>query len=151
MPDRDRKPMNRRLITLTLLALIGSVALTVPADAKIGSVRVVFTKAAFVGGAGFGRGVLTFEGRKHPFKVYGLSLGVSIGASIAKFVGQAAYLNQLSDFEGSYSSVGVGGAAIAGGGGVQLKNDKGVIITLHGVRAGLELASNLSGIRIAFD
>jgi hypothetical protein len=40
---------------------------------------------------------------------------------------------------------------IAGGGSVQLKNDKGVIITLHGVRTGLELASNLGGVRIAFD
>ena len=143
--------MRNRAIRFALLALLASTLVPAPANAKTGSVRVVFTKAAFVGGAGFGRGVLTFEGRKHPFRVYGLSLGVSIGASIAKFVGQAAYLNQLSDFEGTYSSVGVGGAVVAGGGGVQLKNDKGVIITLHGVRAGLELASNLSGIRIAFD
>jgi hypothetical protein len=142
--------MRNRAIRFALLALLASTLVPAPANAKTGSVRVVFTKAAFVGGAGFGRGVLTFEGRKHPFRVYGLSLGVSIGASIAKFVGEAAYLNQLSDFEGSYSSVGVGGAVVAGGGGVQLKNDKGVIITLHGVRAGLELASNVSGIRIVF-
>jgi hypothetical protein len=40
---------------------------------------------------------------------------------------------------------------VGGGGGVQLKNEKGVIITLHGVRAGVEFAANLSGIRIAFD
>jgi hypothetical protein len=59
---------------------------------------------------------------------------------------RASYLHQLSDFEGDYSSVGV-----SGGGGVQLKNEKGVIITLHGVRAGVEFAANLSGIRIAFD
>ena len=142
--------MRNRAIRLALLALLASTLVAAPANAKTASVRVVFTKAAFVGGAGFGRGVLTFEGRKHPFRVYGLSLGVSIGASVAKFVGEAAYLNQLSDFEGSYSSVGVGGAVVAGGGGVQLKNDKGVIITLHGVRAGLELASNVSGIRIVF-
>jgi len=142
--------MRNRAIRFALLALLASTLVPAPTNAKTGSVRVVFTKAAFVGGAGFGRGVLTFEGRKHPFRVYGLSLGVSIGASIAKFVGEAAYLNQLSDFEGTYSSVGVGGAVVAGGGGVQLKNDKGVIITLHGVRAGLELASNVSGIRIVF-
>ena len=140
--------MRNRAIRFALLALLASTLVPAPANAKTGSVRVVFTKAAFVGGAGFGRGVLTFEGRKHPFRVYGLSLGVSIGASIAKFVGEAAYLNQLSDFEGSYSSVGVGGAVVAGAGSVQLKNDKGVIVTLHGVRAGLELASNVSGIRI---
>ena len=143
--------MNRYAIKLALLALLASIAFVLPAEAKMGTVRVVFTKAAFVGGGGAGRGVLTFEGRDHRFTVYGLSVGVSVGASVARFVGRAAYLHQLSDFEGSYSSVGVGGALVAGGGGVQLTNDKGVIITLHGVRAGFEFASNLSGIRIVLD
>jgi len=143
--------MMRHAMKLALLGLLASFALGTQADAKMGNVRVVFTKAAFVGGAGAGRGVLTFEGRNHPFTVYGLSVGVSIGASVARFVGHAAYLHQLSDFDGSYSSVGTGGALVAGAGGVQLRNDKGVVITLHGVRAGLELASNLGGIRIVLD
>jgi hypothetical protein len=141
----------RHAMKLALLGLLASFALGTQADAKVGNVRVVFTKAAFVGGAGAGRGVLTFEGRNHSFTVYGLSVGVSIGASVARFVGHAAYLHQLSDFDGGYSSVGTGGALVAGAGGVQLRNDKGVIITLHGVRAGLELASNLGGIRIVLD
>jgi hypothetical protein len=143
--------MTRYAMKLALLALLASFAFAAPANAKMGNVRVVFTKAAFVGGGGVGRGVLTFEGRNHSFTVYGLSVGVSVGASIARLVGHAAYLHQLSDFEGSYSSVGVGGALVVGAGGVQLRNDKGVVITLHGVRAGLELASNLSDIRIALD
>ena len=143
--------MIRNAIKLAMLGLLASIALGTPTDAKMGNVRVVFTKAAFVGGGGVGRGVLTFEGRNHSFTVYGLSVGVSIGASLARFVGHAAYLHQLSDFDGSYSSVGTGGALLAGAGGVQLRNDKGVIITLHGVRAGLELASNLGGIRIVLD
>ena len=143
--------MRNRAIRLALLALLASTLVAAPANAKTGSVRVVFTKAAFVGGAGFGRGVLTFEGRKHPFRVYGLSLGVSIGASIAKFVGEAAYLNQLSDFEGTYSSVGVGGAVVAGAGGVQLKNDKGVIITLQGAKGGLEVSANITRVVIKLD
>ena len=143
--------MNRYAIKLALLALVASIGYGPVADAKMGFVRVNFTKAGLVGGGGFGRGVLTFEGREHPFRVYGLSLGVTIGASITKLTGRASYLHQLSDFEGDYSSVGVGGALVGGGGGVQLKNDKGVIITLHGVRAGLEFAANLSGIRIAFE
>ena len=142
--------MSKYAIKIALLALIASIAYGPVADAKMGFVRVNFAKAGLVGGAGFGRGVLTFEGREHPFRVYGLSLGVTIGASITQLTGRASYLHQLSDFEGDYSSVGVGGALVAGGG-VQLKNDKGVIITLHGVRAGLEFAANRSGIRIAFE
>ena len=62
--------MRNRAIRLALLALLASTLVAAPANAKTASVRVVFTKAAFVGGAGFGRGVLTFEGRKHPFRVY---------------------------------------------------------------------------------
>lgn len=143
--------MRNHAIKLAVLAMLASIVFTQPADAKMGSVRVVFTKAALVAGAGTGRGVLTFEGREHAFRVYGLSVGVTIGASITRLVGHASYLHELSDFEGNYSSVGVGGALVAGGGGVQLKNEKGVIITLHGVRAGLEFAVNLSGIRIAFE
>jgi hypothetical protein len=129
------------------LALVASIAFGAPADAKMGAVRVVFTKAALVVGGGVGHGVLTFEGRDHPFQVYGLSMGVSV----AKLIGRASYLHQLSDFEGIYESVGLGGALAGGAGGVQLKNDKGVIITLHGVRAGLEFAANVSSIRIAFE
>jgi hypothetical protein len=143
--------MRNHAIKLALLALVASTLFTPPADAKMGSVRVVFTKAALVAGGGVGRGVLTYDGREHPFRVYGLSVGVTIGASVAKLAGRASYLDQLSDFEGIYSSVGVGGALVGGGGGVQLKNEKGVIITLHGVRAGLEFAANLSGIRIEFE
>jgi hypothetical protein len=56
----------------------------------------------------------------------------------------------LPDFGGTYSAVGLGGAWVAGGGGVKLVNGKGVIITLRGIRAGLEVAANLTGIRIEF-
>jgi hypothetical protein len=140
-----------RIFQLAVLTLLVSVTLTELADAKMGYVRVRFTKAALIAGAGVGSGVLTFDGRNHPFSVYGLSLGVSAGASITRLVGSASYLSQLSDFPGTYSAVGVGGALVAGGGGVQLKNDKGVILTLHGVKAGLEFSSNVSGVRITLD
>jgi hypothetical protein len=143
--------MPNHMPKLALLALLASAVFAAPAEAKVGSVRVVFAKAALVAGSGVGRGVLTYDGREHPFRVYGISVGLTIGASIARLTGRASYLEQLSDFEGNYSSVGVGGALVGGAGGVQLKNEKGVIITLQGARAGLEFAANLSGIRIAFD
>lgn len=140
--------MGKGAMKVALLALLGCVVLTQPSDAKTGYVRVVFAKAAIIAGAGAGRGVLTLDGRDHRFRVYGLSVGVTVGASASRLAGRAAYLNQLSDFEGTYTAVGTGGALVGGGGGVQLKNDKGVIITLHGPKAGLEFAANLSGIRI---
>jgi hypothetical protein len=138
-------------IKLALLMLLASIAFGPTADARTGFVRVVFTKAALLAGAGAGHGVLTFDGRDHPFSVTGLSVGLAAGASVSRLTGRASYLHELRDFEGIYESVGVGGALVGGAGGVQLKNEKGVIITLQGVRAGVEFGANLSGVRIAFE
>jgi hypothetical protein len=47
--------MNKYAIRLALLALFASTMFAPTADAKTGSVRVVFTKAALVVGGGVGR------------------------------------------------------------------------------------------------
>jgi len=100
-------------------------------------------------GTGAGSGVLTYRGREYPFNVYGLSLGVTVGASINRLEGRASGIKQVSDFAGTYSSVGGGGSFVGGFGGVQLGNEKGVKIALRGPRAGMEFAANLSEIRIS--
>jgi hypothetical protein len=138
----------------TLIGLLGLLAIVIavqPSKAKDGYLRVTFTKGAVVGGVGAGRGVLTFEGRDYPFTVYGLSLGLAAGASITELQGRVAYMQRLSDFPGGYRSVGLGGALVGGAGGVQLKNQKGVIITLEGPRFGMEFSANLSRVRFALD
>lgn len=138
-------------------SLIAAVALTVwmgsvmPSHAISGTVRVTIAKAGFVLGAGGGRGVLTFRHRNYPFTVQGLSLGITAGASINKLVGRADYVNELSDFSGSYSVVGAGAAMVGGVSGVQLKNDKGVIITLQGFKGGLEVSANITRVVITLD
>ena len=55
-----------------------------------GYVRGVFAKAGLVVGAGGGRGVLTYRGRDYPFRVSGLSVGVTIGASIKRLTGRVS-------------------------------------------------------------
>ena len=143
--------MCRYLVHLALLTLLASSIPVYPSHAKTGFLRVSFTKAGLVAGAGAGHGVLTFDGRDYPFGVSGLSLGLTIGASTNRLVGRAAYLTRLNDFAGTYTSVG-GGVALAGGiGRVQLKNDKGVIITLEGAKAGVEFSANLSSIKITLE
>ena len=144
--------MNAHHIFRTLMmALAASACVASPSHAISGSVRVTVAKAGFVVGAGGGRGVLTFRHRNYPFTVQGLSLGVTAGASINRLVGRADYIDELRDFSGTYSMVG-GGAALAGGvSGVQLKNDKGVIITLQGAKAGVEVSANISTVVITLD
>lgn len=80
----------------------------------------------------------------------GLSLGLTAGASITKFAGDVSYMEDVLDFPGTYSAIGTGGTLIGGAGRVQLKNDKSVIITLRGGRAGFEIAANVSRVTISF-
>ena len=100
-------------------------------------------------GAGRGSGGLTYRGRDYPFRVSGLSLGVTAGTSISRLEGWASGIRQVSDFAGTYSSVGGGGAFVGGVGGVHLANENGVTIDLQGPKAGMEFAANLSSIKIS--
>jgi hypothetical protein len=136
---------------IALMALALAVGVAAPSHAITGTVRVTVAKAGFVVGAGGGRGTLTFRHRNYPFTVQGLSLGFTAGASINKLVGRADYMSELGDFAGTYSVVGAGGALIGGVGGVQLKNDKGVIITLQGPKGGLEVSANVTKVVITLD
>ena len=133
-----------------VVVVIISTALVTPSHAQApGYLRVVFAKAGLIVGAGGGRGVLTYRGRDYPFRVSGLSLGVTIGASAMRLTGRVSGLREVKDFAGTYDAVGGGGAFVGGVGGVQLTNKKGVIITLQGIEAGMEFAANRSAIRIS--
>jgi hypothetical protein len=136
---------------IAVMALALAVGVAAPSHAITGTVRVTVAKAGFIVGAGGGRGTLTFRHRNYPFTVQGLSLGLTAGASINKLVGRADYINELSDFAGTYSVVGAGGALIGGVGGAQLKNDKGVVITLQGPKGGLEVSANVTKVVITLD
>jgi len=81
--------------------------------------------------------------------ISGVSMGVAAGASVSRLEGWASGIVQVSDFAGTYSSVGGGGALVGGFGGIQLRNEKGVTIALQGPRAGMEFAANLSVVRIS--
>jgi hypothetical protein len=134
-----------------LVALAASIGATTPSLAITGTVRLTVAKAGLIVGAGGGKGVLTFRHRNYSFSVQGLSLGLTAGASISKLVGRAEYINELSDFAGTYSVVGAGGALLGGVGGVQLRNDKGVVITLQGPKAGLEVSANITKVVITLN
>lgn len=135
------------------LAAIALLALTVPVTPSLaqasGHVRLKIVKASLLVGGGVGNGVLTYHGRDYPFRISGLSLGVAAGVSVSRLDGSASGIRQVSDFAGTYDSVGGGGAFVGGFGGVQLRNEKGVTIALRGPRAGMEFAGNLSQVRIS--
>jgi hypothetical protein len=140
----------RFLASLAAVALFVLAVAATPSLAQAsGHVRVKFVKAGLLVGGGTGTGVLTYRGRNYPFRVSGLSLGVTAGASVSRLEGWASGIREVGDFAGTYSSVGGGGALVGGVGGVHLRNGRGVVIALEGPRAGMEFAANISEITIS--
>jgi hypothetical protein len=134
---------------VALVALLaGTAGLSTPSRAETGQVAVVFTKGGFIVGVGGGEGVLVLRGKRYPFTVSGMNVGFTIGASTTKLVGRALNLNGPASIEGSYSTLGAGGALVAGAQGVQLQNAKGVILQLSGPKVGAEVSAAVGGVTI---
>jgi hypothetical protein len=110
---------------------------------------VVFTKGGFIVGVGGGHGVLHFRGHNYRFTVSGMSVGFTIGASTTNLVGHALNLQSPADIQGTYNVIGAGGALAAGAGGVQLQNQRGVVLQLAGGKVGVELSAAVGGVTIA--
>lgn len=138
----------RHVGVIALLAVLGVAGLSTPSRAETGQVAVVFTKGGFVLGVGGGEGVLILRGKRYPFTVSGMSVGFTIGASTSKLVGRALNLRGPESIEGSYGAIGAGGAVAAGAGGVQLRNNNGVILQLSGPRLGAEVSAAVGGVTI---
>jgi hypothetical protein len=85
------------------VALLLLTGFTTASFAETGMVSVVFTKGGFIVDVGGGQGVLTFRGKRYPFTVSGMSLGLSIGASTSKFVGRALNLRRPAILQAAMS------------------------------------------------
>lgn len=152
LPSRDHMRPARRafVIRLAALALLAISAPVTPSLAQAsGQVRVKIVKAGLLVGGGAGSGVLTYRGRDYPFRMTGVSLGITAGATVGRLDGWASGIRHIGDFAGTYSSVGGGAALVGGVNGVHLRNDKGVTMVLQGPKAGVEFAANLSHITIS--
>jgi hypothetical protein len=151
--EMKKKPTRtvRTMIYGAALGLVAMASLSTVSHAETGSVRVVFTKAGFIVGVGGGRGILTFRGHHYPFTVSGMSFGATIGASTNQLVGRALNMHAPGDIAGTYSAIGAGAALAGGAGGVQLQNEKGVLLQLHGVKVGVELSASVGGVTITME
>jgi hypothetical protein len=140
----------RRFAKRVALAIVvaGVAGFSTPSRADTGQVAVVFTKGGFIVGVGGGEGVLVLRGKHYPFTVSGMSVGFTIGASTTKLVGRALNLRGPASIEGSYATMGAGGAIAAGAGGVQLQNGNGVILQLSGPKVGAEVSAAVGGVTI---
>jgi lipid-binding SYLF domain-containing protein len=143
-----RFSMARCLARLTVATLL-SAALTLPAHADTGKVRFKFFKAGWFIGAQAGSGILSFRGEMYPFRIGGVSAGLTFGGSSTDLVGAAQNMHQASDIEGIYTALGAGVAIGAGRRAIQMRNAKGVVLTLEGEQLGLQFDFDLSGMSVS--
>ena len=145
------KRYRTRLFGAALIALFAA-GVASPSKADTGAIRVVFTKGGLIVGAGSGRGVLVFKGHRYPFRVAGMSVGFTIGASTTNLQGHALNLKSPADIQGSYAVLGAGAAVAAGAGGVTLQNSQtGVVLQLAGGKVGAEVSAAVGGVTITLE
>ncbi len=133
---------------LGLLVLIPTL-LSSPACAETGAVRFKFFKAGWFVGAQTGAGILEFHEKIYPFHISGISAGLTFGGSATDLVGTARNMQKPSDIEGIYTALGAGVAVIRGMRAIQMRNAKGVILTLEGKQLGLQFDFDLSGMSVS--
>jgi hypothetical protein len=98
-------------------------------------------------GYSWGSGTLTFQGKKYPVEVKGLSV-IDVGVTKVEAFGKVYGLKQLEDFNGNYTSATAEGTLGGGAGATKMKNQKGVVIDLFTTTKGINLKLAPSGISL---
>ena len=142
-----------RRVAIGLAAIGGLVSLLIGlavAQAKKPDATLELSEGTVAVGIGFswGKGTLTYQGKKYPVKVEGLSVG-EVGVNRATAVGNVYKLTKLADFDGNYVAGGAE-ATIGGGAGITaMKNQKGVVIELKSTTQGASLKLAAEGLKLS--
>jgi len=134
----------------TLLATGAALA----ADAKqpVGTVSIEEEQFGLLVGGSKGTGTLVFEGKEYPFQLKGLSAGLNVGVSKMSATGEVYDLENVSQFPGTYTKLDASIALGGGMGGLRLKNDNGVIMTLHSRTQGADLnLGSITGVTVTME
>ena len=98
-------------------------------------------------GVEWGKGVLTYKGKKYTFKVKGMQIG-TVGISTVTAKGEVYNLFQLAQFAGHYVAVEASAAVFKGKEAQEFKNSKDVHVVFKGTQKGLNLAIGPEGFDI---
>ena len=133
---------------LVALGCLGVFAVAGAAEPNPSGTVNINSKTVAIGvGVSWGDGTLNYQGKTYTFSVDGLSV-VDLGISNITSNGEVFNLNNVADFSGNYAA-GEAGIAIAGGpSDTIMKNDKGVVIRLHGTQQGGRLTLAAQGVKL---
>jgi hypothetical protein len=139
--------------SLTVCALVSMITMSlgglVFAQEEKPDASLTLSKGQVAVGIGWswGGGVLSFKGKKYPFKVGGLSV-VDVGVTKGDAVGKVYHLKRLKDFNGTYTGAAAEGT-IGGGAGIStMKNQNGVVIKLQSTTQGVNFKLAGEGVKI---
>lgn len=103
---------------------------------------------SFAAGIGFswGEGKLTYKNKEYPVSVNGMSIG-KVGITNSTARGEVYHLQKLTDFDGNYTSAGVGLTLVGGVSVVTtMQNQNGVRIHLHSTTRGAGITIGAAGV-----
>jgi hypothetical protein len=139
--------MNLTKIGILLLAL--SATTVFGAHEEKPDATIDLTAGSFAAGIGFswGGGTLHYKGKDYPIKVSGMSLG-KVGMTKATARGNIYNLKHLNDFNGNYTSTGVGMTLAGGRSAVAMKNQHGVKAAVYSTNKGLDVTVGGAGVEM---
>jgi hypothetical protein len=139
-------------VVLAAAVLIGGLALAADAKQPVGKVSIEEKQFGLIIGGSKGSGTLTFQGKEHPFKLKGLSLGANVGVSKMSAAGEVYDMTSISQFPGTYTKLDASVALGGGVGGLRLKNENGVIMVLHSRTQGVDVnLGSMSGMTVTME
>src|SRR5688572_27572850 len=131
------------------LAALASIGISASASADTGNIRFSVLKAGIVVGGSGGSGTLTFQGKRYPVSIGGLSYGFTFGASQTDFQGRVSNIRRAQDVAGVYAAAAAGAAVGRGAQAIVLTNQNGAVLTLTGRQAGLIVSADLNGMAVS--
>ena len=142
--------MNRIWKSKWLLALgcLAAFSMAMAAEpAPSGTVKLTSKSVAVGIGVTWGDGTLTYGGKSYAFSVDGLSV-VDLGISDVTTSGEVFNLKNVADISGKYVAGEIGVAIVKGENDTIMKNEKGVVLRLHGTQKGARLTLGPAGVKI---
>jgi len=141
----DKKWKSKWLVALGCLAFFSMVMAA--EQAPSGTIKLTSKSVAVGIGVTWGDGTLTLGGKPYPFSVEGLSV-VDLGVSDVTTSGEVFNLKNVADLTGTYASAEIGAAIVKGENDTIMKNEKGVVLRLHGTQKGARLTLGPGGVKI---
>ena len=141
----DMKSKSKWLLALGCLAMFSMVMAADPAPS--GTIKLTSKSVAVGIVVTWGDGTLTFGGKPYAFSVEGLSV-VDLGVSDVTTSGEVFNLKNAADLSGKYVTGEIGVALVKGENDTIMKNEKGVVLRLHGTQKGARLTLGPGGVTI---